>query len=160
MALGLLNQGRSELFDRTTTELTKIFDVPIALVSIVDADWQHFASQCGLPTDLAAEARTSRDVSVCGHVVAANRPLIIEDLARDRRFAGNPLLRQRNLRFYAGVPLRTSVGMPIGSLCILDTRPRTISEREIRLMQMIAEGLMVEIEARASERTEATPANV
>ncbi len=150
--LGLLNQGRDELFDRTTAELTKIFEVPIALVSLIDSGWQHFASQCGLPADLATDGKTSREVSVCGHVVAANRPLIIEDLARDRRFAGNPLLRQRNLRFYAGVPLRTSAGMPIGSLCILDTRPRTITEREIRLMQMIAEGLMVEIEARAAER--------
>ncbi len=142
VALGIANQGRDELFDRTTAELTKIFEVPIALVSIVDSGWQHFASQCGLPTDLAEEGRTARDVSVCGHVVAANRPFVIEDLARDRRFAGNPLLRQRNLRFYAGVPLRTSSGLAVGSLCILDTRPRTISEREIRLMQMIAEGLM------------------
>ena len=155
VGLGLLNQGRSELFDRTTTELTKIFDVPIALVSIIDADWQHFASQCGLPTDLATEARTSRDVSVCGHVVAANRPFVIEDLARDRRFAGNPLLRKQRLRFYAGVPLRTSAGQAIGSLCILDTRPRTISEREVRLMQMIAEGLMMEVEARTGEQTAA-----
>ena len=151
--LGLLNQGRDELFDRTTAELTRIFEVPIALVSLIDSGWQYFASQCGLPSDLASDGRTSRDVSVCGHVVAANRPLIIEDLARDRRFAGNPLLRERKLRFYAGVPLRTSGGMPIGSLCILDTRPRTITEREIRLMQMIAEGLMVEIEARGAERS-------
>ena len=160
VALGLANQGRDELFDRTTAELTKIFEVPIALVSIVDSGWQHFASQCGLPSDLAEEGRTARDVSVCGHVVAANRPFVIEDLARDPRFAGNPLLRQRNLRFYAGVPLRTNGGLAVGSLCILDTRPRTMSDREIRLMQMIAEGLMLEIEARASERTEATPADV
>lgn len=156
--LGLLNQGRDELFDRTTAELTRIFEVPIALVSLIDSGWQHFASQCGLPGDLASDGRTSRDVSVCGHVVAANRPLIIEDLARDRRFAGNPLLRERKLRFYAGVPLRTSGGMPIGSLCILDTRPRTITEREVRLMQMIAEGLMVEIEARGVERSQDTTA--
>ena len=63
VALGSLNQGRDELLDRTTAELTKIFEVPIALVSIVDSGWQNFASQCGLPTDLAtrdAPRATSR----------------------------------------------------------------------------------------------------
>ncbi len=150
LGLHLDDTDHSEQFDRITSELSKIFDVPIALVSLVDRDRQLFASQCGLPGDMAAAGQTSRDVSVCGHVVAGNAPFVIEDLARDPRFAGNPLLRERKLRFYAGVPLRTSSGFAIGSLCILDTRPRKITEREMRLMQVIAEGLMCDLESRAA----------
>lgn len=75
--------------------------------------------------------------------------LVVEDLARDRRFANNPLLRERGLRFYAGVPLRSN-NLPIGSLCILDVKPRRMTEREKRLLQIIGEDVMEEIERRDS----------
>jgi GAF domain-containing protein len=75
--------------------------------------------------------------------------LVVEDLARDRRFANNPLLRERGLRFYAGVPLRSN-NLPIGSLCILDVKQRRMTEREKRLLQIIGEDVMEEIERRGS----------
>lgn len=149
MDTGLAGDSRSDLFDRTTAELARIFDVPIALITVVDTASQHFVSQVGLDADLRRAGQTARGVSVCGHVVAANRPLVVEDLARDPRFAGNPLLREKKLRFYAGVPLRTSLGFVVGSLCILDHVPRQVSERELRLMQMLAENLMCDVEERA-----------
>lgn len=152
VASGLDGDSRDELFDRTTAELTRVFSVPIALVTLVDSSSQHFLSSQGLDSALEQVKRTARDVSVCGHVVAANRPVVIEDLARDPRFAGNPLLREKSLRFYAGVPLRTSGGFAIGSLCILDHVPRQVSEREVRLLQMIAENLMFEVEERVGKR--------
>ncbi len=146
--LHLLDSAPDPLFDRVTTKLARIFEVPIALATLVDSERQVFKAQIGLPEDLAAEGCTLRSVSVCGHVVASNDIIVVEDLARDPRFANNPFLKVRGLRFYAGVPLRAPNGQPIGSLCIIDYKPRKISEREKRLLMMVAEEAMEELKAR------------
>jgi GAF domain-containing protein len=93
--------------------------------------------------------RTSRELSVCGHVVANDELLVVEDLSCDRKFANNPLLGERGLHFYAGVPLRSN-NLPIGSLCILDIKPRRMTDREKRLLQIIGEDVMEEIKRRDS----------
>jgi GAF domain-containing protein len=113
------------------------------------SDNQWFKSHRGLPDDIAEAEQTSRDLSVCGHVIASNEVLVVEDRARDRGFANNPLLKERGLRFYAGTPLRSN-DLPIGSLCILDIKPRRLSERETRLLEVIAEDVMEEIQPRDS----------
>jgi predicted PurR-regulated permease PerM len=147
--LHLADGIREEAFDRITKTLARIFEVPIALITFIDRDHQWFKSQVGLPEEIAEAQETSRELSVCGHVVANNELLVVEDLSRDRRFANNPLLRERGLRFYAGVPLRSN-NLPIGSLCILDVKPRRMTEHEKRLLQIIGEDVMEEIERRAS----------
>jgi len=149
-SLGLMNGARTPALDRLTARLTRIFEVPIALVTLVDRDRQYFKAQSGLPDDVAAARQTARDVSVCSHVIASNEPLVVEDLARDRRFANNPLLKDRGLRFYAGIPLRAPNGQPIGSLCLLDIKPRRFGEREQRLLQEYADQAMEEIIASRS----------
>jgi len=111
----------------------------------------------GLPEDLARERSTPRSVSLCGHVVAKNQALVVEDLARDRRFANNPLLKSRGLRFYAGAPLHGPSGLPIGSLCLLDIKPRKLSEHDRRLLEVFADDLSEEIKSRVPE-TESAPA--
>ena len=146
----LLDTKAEPVFDRITAKLARIFEVPVALLTLIDQDRQIFKSQTGLPEDLALARHTSRDVSVCGHAVARNEMLVIEDLARDGRFANNPLLRERGLRFYAGVPVRAPNGQPIGSLCILDTKPRQLTPREKRLLQEYANEVMEEITRRAT----------
>jgi GAF domain-containing protein len=75
--------------------------------------------------------------------------MVIEDLARDRRFANNPMLKEHGIRFYAGVPILAPNGQPIGSLCLLDLKPRQLSEREKRLLQEYANDVMEEIARRA-----------
>ena len=72
---------------------------------------------------------------------------MVEDLARDQRFANNPLLKERGLRFYAGVPLRSN-NLSVGTLCIFDIKPRRMTEREKRLLEVIAEDVMEEIQRR------------
>ena len=119
----------------------------LALITFIDRDHQWFKSHVGLPEEIAAAQQTSRELSVCGHVIANDELLVVQDLARDRRFANNPLLKERGLRFYAGVPLRSN-NLPIGSLCILDTKPRRMTEREKRLLEVISEDVMEEIERR------------
>ena len=147
--LHLPDGTREEVFDRITKKLARIFEVPIALITFVDRDHQWFKSQVGLPEEIAEAQQTSRELSVCGHVIANDELLVVEDLARDRRFANNPLLKERGLRFYAGAPLRSN-NLPIGSLCILDIKPRRLSEREKRLLEVIAEDVMEELSRRDS----------
>src|SRR6478736_567271 len=130
--LHLADGTREDVFDRITKKLARIFEVPIALITFIDRDHQWFKSQIGLPEEIAEAQQTSREVSVCGHVIA-----------------NNPLLRDRGLRFYAGVPLRSN-NLPIGSLCILDIKPRRMTEREKRLLEVIAEDVMEEIQRRDS----------
>lgn len=146
--LNLLDTPREANFDHVTERLTKLFKVPIALITLIDKNRQWFKSQTGLPVDIAEARSTSRDVSLCGHVVAKDDVLIVRDLARDPRFANNPLIKERGLRFYAGVPLRGPNGFPIGSLCILDTKPREITNQEEELLKMIAGDVMEQIKRR------------
>lgn len=147
--LNLLDTEAEPVFDRITAKLARVFEMPIALISLIDRDRQFFKSQTGLPEDLAKSRQTARNVSVCGHVVAKNQMMIVEDLARDRRFANNPLLKEHGIRFYAGVPLLAPNGQPIGSLCLMDMKPRQLTDREKRLLQEYANEVMEEIAKRA-----------
>jgi GAF domain-containing protein len=146
--LNLLDTPQEANFDQVTERLTKLFKVPIALITLIDRNRQWFKSQTGLPSDLAEARFTSRDVSLCGHVVATDEILIVRDLARDPRFANNPFVTENRLRFYAGVPLRGPNGLPIGSLCILDTKPREMTMQEQELLKMIAGDVMEQIKRR------------
>ena len=151
--LNLLDTPTEAEFDRVTERLTKLFKVPIALLTLIDKDRQWFKSQTGLPTDLAEARCTSRDVSLCGHVIANDEVLIVRDLARDPRFANNPFVKERGLRFYAGVPLRGPNGFPIGTLTILDTKPRELTRQEQDLLKMIAGDVMEQIKRRRVAET-------
>jgi predicted PurR-regulated permease PerM len=148
--LHLLDTEAEPAFDRITTKLARILNVPMALITFVDRDRQFFMSQVGLPEDLALARQTSRDVSVCSLVVAKAEVLVVEDLSRDRRFAKNTLVKERGLRFYAGAPLRTTRGHVLGALCVLDTKPRQFGEHEKRVLQVMAEEVMEAIYARTS----------
>ena len=151
--LNLLDTPTEAEFDRVTERLTKLFKVPIALLTLIDKDRQWFKSQTGLPIDLAEARCTSRDVSLCGHVIANDEVLIVRDLARDPRFANNPFVKERGLRFYAGVPLRGPNGFPIGTLSILDTKPREMTRQEQDLLKMIAGDVMEQIKRRRVTET-------
>ncbi|HZJ17558.1 MAG TPA: AI-2E family transporter [Chthoniobacteraceae bacterium] len=151
--LHLLDTKAEPVFDRITTKLARILNVPIALITFVDKERQFFKSQFGLPEDLAQARQAPRDVSVCSQVVAMDEVLVIEDLARDRRFARNSLVKERGLRFYAGAPLRTTGGHVLGALCVLDTKPRHFGDHDKRLLQVMAEEVMEAINLRAASRT-------
>jgi len=157
--LNLLDTPREANFDHVTQRLTKLFKVPIALITLIDKNRQWFKSQTGLPADLADARFTSRDISLCGHVVAEDEVLIIRDLARDPRFANNPFVKEHGVRFYAIVPLRGPNGFPIGSLCILDTKPREVTREEQELLKMIAGDVMEQIKRRPVAETPSTVAS-
>ena len=157
--LNLLDTPSEADFDQVTARLTRLFKVPMALVTLIDKNRQWFKSQVGLPANLAETRSTSRDISLSGHVIAKDEVLIVRDLARDPRFANNPFVKENGLRFYAGVPLRGPNGFPIGSLCILDTKPREMSKQEQELLKMIAGDVMEQIKRRPVTETPDTLAS-
>ena len=142
-ASGWLDPTRTDALHDAVVQAANAFHVPFAQVSLVDADWVH------TPGSLLASASgpsvgrpgLPRELSVCAYVVSEAADLQVEDIARDPRFADNPLLQAAALRFYAGVPLRDRQGQVLGSFCIMDTAPRSLSEQELDLLHDMARRL-------------------
>ncbi len=133
-AMSVLDTPPEEQFDRLTRLAAHLFNVPIAAVSLIDADRQWLKSRFGLE-----EAEVTRDISVCTHTILGTEPLIIEDLSVDRRFIGNPLVYDGpKIRFYAGVPLPSIGGHNVGSFCLIDTAPRHLSEQGAAALKDLA----------------------
>lgn len=145
-ALNILDTAPDERFDRLTRMAKYMFDVPIALVSLVDKDRQWFKSSIGLDV-----SETPREISFCGHAILQNDVMVVPDATLDKRFFDNPLVTgEPYIRFYAGCPIRLEDGSAMGTLCIIDRKPRTLSqddltalkdlaytvERELHIMQM------------------------
>lgn len=133
-SLNILDTPPEERFDRLTRIAKRLFDVPIALVSLVDADRQWFKSRVGL-----AASETPRVISFCGHAILGPEIFLVSDTLVDPRFFDNPLVTGAPaIRFYAGCPLRGPNGCNIGTLCIIDTRPRDLDEEERGLLLDLA----------------------
>lgn len=133
-ALGLLDTLPEDRFDRITRLATRIFDVPIALVTLVDADRQWFKSKIGLDVD-----QTPREHSFCGHAILEPDVLHIPDTATDERFHDNPLVTGHpNIRFYAGCPIAAPDGALVGTVCVIDDRPREVDHRDIEALEDLA----------------------
>ena len=144
-SLKLLDTEPEERFDRLTRLAKRMFDVPIALVSIVDENRQWFKSCLGL-----AVRETPRDISFCGHSILDSNIFLIPDATKDKRFADNPLvLGEPFIRFYAGCPLKALDGSLMGTLCIIDTHPRNLTEDDLQALRDLA--AMVESELVAVE---------
>lgn len=149
--LSILDTPPEPRFDRITRLAAAIFGVPVALVSLVDAGRQWFKSRIGLDA-----SETSRDISFCGHAIATPDILVVEDADRDRRFVDNPLVTgEPRIRFYAGCPLTAANGQRLGTLCIIDRRPRTLDAGQraaLRDLAAIAENELNAIELNSALR--------
>ncbi|MEM9694328.1 MAG: GAF domain-containing protein [Myxococcota bacterium] len=147
-ALELLDTDPDERFDRVTRAARTLLGVPMALVSLIDSDRQWFKSKCGLDAD-----QTGRDVSFCGHVVANNQLLVVPDARLDDRFATNPLVTgPPHVRFYAGHPVWSEDGLPLGTLCVIDVQPRSLGVSGTGTLARLA--AMVTQELQQSGRSE------
>ncbi len=136
---------REERFDRITRTAKRLLNVPIALISIIEEDEQWFRSVQGLEVD-----HTARDISFCGHAVAINKPLCIPDAWEDVRFHDNPLVTgPPGIRSYLGWPLEIAPGLAVGSLCVIDTMPRTFGREEWEALQDLASMAEVELKIKA-----------
>jgi phosphoribosyl 1,2-cyclic phosphodiesterase/CheY-like chemotaxis protein len=128
--LNLLDTEPEERFDRYTRLAAALFDVPVALVTLVDEDRQWFKSCIG-----SELSETSREVSFCAHAIECRDVLVVPDALSDPRFADNPLvIGGPRIRFYAGAPLFLPGGHCVGTLCIIDRRPRQLTREELGLL--------------------------
>lgn len=134
-------------------KLCTIFNVPIAIVSLVDTERQWFKSICGL-----SATETDRRSSFCAWTLLPPHPevLVVPDARDDARFADNPLVvGEPRIRFYAGAPLVASTGARLGSLCVIDTVPRSIDAEQCNVLVNFAEVVMREIEKEKTRLLEA-----
>ncbi len=131
----ILDTAPDERFDRLTALAADLFDVPVALVSLVDAERQWFKSHHGLPI-----SETPRSISFCAHTILRDDAFIVEDAADHPLFRNNPLvLAGPELRFYAGVALTADDGQRLGTFCIADNKPRHFPDTDaIRLRRLAA----------------------
>ena len=144
-SLNVLDTIAEERFDRLTRMAKRLFGVDVALVSLVDESRQWFKSCAGMEL-----SETPRDISFCGHAILGDGAFVIPDALQDERFADNPLVAgPPHVRFYAGCPLRGPGGRKLGTLCIIDSKPRAFSDEDVEMLVDLA--LMVEREFSAIE---------
>jgi PAS domain S-box-containing protein len=146
-AYRVLGTAPEESFDRLTALAADLFDAPIALVSLVDAERQWFKSRHGVDAE-----STPRSMAFCAHAIelGANAAMVVEDATLDPRFQANPLVTgDPNIRFYAGATLTGTDGFNLGTLCVIDTKPRPApSEDDLRRLKTLAGVVVGELELR------------
>lgn len=141
--LNILDTSHEERFDRVTRMAKRMFNVSISLVTIIDEDRQWFKSNQGLEA-----SETPRDISFCGHAINQDGLFIIPDAIEDERFFDNPLVTAApNIRFYAGYTLKIREGLNIGTLCLIDQKPRVMDEEDQQLLRDL--GAMIEQEIKS-----------
>lgn len=138
---GVLKRRRDPALQKVVDEAAKLFNAPMAAITIMDHDRQWLAARVGVEAE-----ETPRAVSFCAHAIhRPGEPMVVPDARRDQRFAGNPLVMfAPHIRFYAGVPLVDRQGYPLGALCIIDSKPREEPENmfELSLLAREAERLI------------------
>lgn len=140
--LRVLDTAPDPRFDRLTELAARDIGTPICVVSLLDTDRQWFKSKVGLDVQ-----QTSRDVAFCAHTILGNDILEVRDARRDPRFQNNPLVvANPSIRFYAGAPLRTQAGHNVGTLCVIDTKPRKLRPRDRELLRTLARIAVDELE--------------
>jgi len=142
--LGLLDTKPEERFDRITRTATKIFNVPISTLTLIDAKREWFKSCVGLPV-----REGDRAISFCGHALLANDVFVIPDTKKDKRFLDNPMVIGKPfIRFYAGVPIVNADGERVGVFCVKDTKPRKFSKNDKEILKNLAAWAELEVNSR------------
>lgn len=145
----LLDTPPDGSFDRITALASELFDVPIALVTIVDHDRIWFKSSCGLD----GVTEIPRSPGLCASAILQDSPYVVEAARQDPRTLANPLVAgDFGLQFYAAAPLKTTDGHRLGTLCIIDKEPRVFSPKQGEILQRLCEIVMDEMELRLSAR--------
>jgi hypothetical protein len=148
----LLDTPAEESFDRLARLAARVVGAPVALVTAVDRDRQFFKSCLGLPEPWSTSRATPLSHSFCQHVVAAREPVIVTDAREDSRFIDNLAIRDLGVIAYLGVPLITTEGQAVGTLCVIDHEPRIWTKDEISLVTDIAAAVVTEITLRTAQR--------
>ena len=150
LGFDILDTAKDPLLDRLTQMASQITGTPVSLLTFIDRDRQWIKAKYGTEME-----QTSREDSFCSHTILNKNddPLVVTDAEKDPRFATNPFVKgDPHIRFYAGIPLQAGDGLPIGSLCVIDTKPRTLTEEQIKELKSLAAIAMDYINVHRSNR--------
>jgi GAF domain-containing protein len=143
-ACNIIYTPAEQAFDDVARLAADLCGTEIALITLVDSDYQWFKARVGIEL-----VGVPRDLSFCGHCIVGHHPLIVEDTLGDRRFADNPLVTgEPHIRFYAGVPLEIEQGSAVGALSVADRAPRTLTERQLESLRRLAKQIARELRLR------------
>jgi diguanylate cyclase (GGDEF)-like protein/PAS domain S-box-containing protein len=146
--LEILDSEREPEFDELVALASAICETPISVVSMVDQDRQWFKAQVGLEV-----RETPRAVAFCSHAIAKPDLMIVEDAQQDERFAKNPIVTGGpKVRFYAGVPVTAPDGHALGTLCVIDSKPKTLTKGQMAALKILASQVNVKLELRLHRR--------
>ncbi len=140
----VLDKQEEAIFDQLTKLASIICETPISLISLIDEDRQWFKSHIGLDT-----RETPRHMAFCNHAIKGDGAFIVEDAREDERFAANPLVTgDPNIKFYAGYPLNSREGEKLGTLCVIDQKPKKLTEMQVSALKTLSEAVQSLLENR------------
>ena len=144
----VLDTVPEEVFDNLTDLAAHICEAPVAMISLVDENRQWFKAKVG-----TSVKETTRDISFCAHAILNDDLLVISDATKDPRFSDNPLVTgSQKIRFYAGAPLVTPDGHALGTLCVLDKKPRKLRSEQEKALRVLAHHVVSQLELRRHAR--------
>ena len=149
---GLVGGEPEDAFDRLTRVTRALLGVPVSLVSFVEPDRQFFVSCLGLPEPWQTSRETPISHSFCQHCVVAGAPFVVDDARLHPLVRDNPAIEDLGVVAYLGVPIRSSNGAVLGTLCAIDAKPRAWTPDDVELLSDLAAAAMVELERRALVR--------
>ena len=140
----ILDTAAEPMFDEITARAVEICQTPVSLLTFVDRDRTWFKSNIGLNL-----SEIPRESSTCAHAICQEKLYVTPDMLADERFSHSPLVTQKpHLRFYAGMPLLSPEGLAVGTLCVLDRKPRELTLQQTGELKKLAQGAILLLEIR------------